>query len=179
MNRNTRAKAVAAGMCPSCGARFPVPGKKSCEKCLERARRCNAERRLKFPDKVKTTLAIWRKENPDKVKALQDKFHAAHPNANRIYHQRSTAKVRDAVFGHYGEVCACCGASREFLTLDHIDGNGHEHRKAIGSSGGVAFYRWIIRNGFPPGYQSLCWNCNCAKAMYGICPHLKGKQNGV
>ena len=26
-------------------------------------------------------------------------------------------------------------------------------------------YRWLIRNGFPEGYQDLCWNHNTKKAI--------------
>lgn len=33
------------------------------------------------------------------------------------------------------------------------------------------FYRWIKKNGFPDSVQVLCWNCNCAKGIYGYCPH--------
>jgi hypothetical protein len=29
-----------------------------------------------------------------------------------------------------------------------------------------------VRNGFPPGYQVLCMNCNHGKRMNnGVCPH--------
>ena len=34
------------------------------------------------------------------------------------------------------------------------------------------FYLWLKRNNFPPGYQVLCWNCNCGRSINnGICPH--------
>jgi hypothetical protein len=30
----------------------------------------------------------------------------------------------------------------------------------------------IIRNGYPPDFEILCFNCNCGKAVNGgICPH--------
>lgn len=58
----------------------------------------------------------------------------------------------------------------EFLTIDHIDGNGAEHRRTL-KRGGITFYRWLINNGFPSGFQTLCYNCNCAKGQYGTCPH--------
>jgi hypothetical protein len=29
---------------------------------------------------------------------------------------------------------------------------------------------WIVRHGFPPAFQTLCWSCNQGK-HYGGCPH--------
>jgi hypothetical protein len=75
---------------------------------------------------------------------------------------------------HYGgdpPHCACCGeATDEFLCLDHINGNGAAHRRAVGTKN---MYRWANQHGFPDGFQVLCHNCNCAKGFYGICPHQR------
>jgi hypothetical protein len=50
------------------------------------------------------------------------------------------------------------------LQIDHIDGNGRKHRKSIGiKNGGITFYNWLIKNGFPEGFQVLCANCNWIK----------------
>lgn len=54
-----------------------------------------------------------------------------------------------------------------FLCIDHIDGGGNKHRAEIKGD----FYRWLIDNNFPPGFQTLCHNCNMAKGLYGRCPH--------
>lgn len=76
-----------------------------------------------------------------------------------------------------GRKCACCGESiLEFLQIDHVNDDGAEHRKEIGKYMiGVAFYKWLKRNGYPPGYQVLCANCNIAKSRYGQCPHQRDK----
>ncbi len=78
------------------------------------------------------------------------------------------------VLNHYGGKCTCCGEDRlEFLTIDHINGGGCEHRRSLGSKGvGSRFYKWIEDN-FPEDLQVLCFNCNCAKGAYGYCPHEK------
>lgn len=31
---------------------------------------------------------------------------------------------------------------------------------------------WLARHKYPEGFQLLCWNCNCGRAINGgICPH--------
>lgn len=72
------------------------------------------------------------------------------------------------VFGHYGRRCACCGAA-ERLTIDHVDGDGAEHRRELGSQGSWALYRWLVVNGFPPGFQTLCEPCNGSKGRRAAC----------
>ena len=79
----------------------------------------------------------------------------------------------------YGGYCVCCGEDRvEFLTLDHIDGKGNEHRRRMSPnkpsrpSGGTQFYLYLLRQEQrDPNIQILCWNCNCTKHLYGMCPH--------
>lgn len=86
-------------------------------------------------------------------------------------------KCRIIVLTHYGgnpPKCACCGETiYEFLCLDHMKGDGAEHRREIGND----IYYWLIKNDFPEGYQVLCYNCNNAKAYYKTCPHKI--KNGV
>lgn len=113
---------------------------------------------------------------PGKRKCLTcvDKRRAQHRIDLRKGHYRD---LRDEVFAHYGGyMCACCAEDEpSVLTIDHIHNNGGEHRKALGGRrfSGQKFYIWLRRNGFPAGYQVLCWNCNIGKYRNGgICPHL-------
>jgi hypothetical protein len=72
---------------------------------------------------------------------------------------------------HYGGCCRCCGESTdELLSIDHIEGGGNQHRKAINRYG-TDMYRWLKAQGFPPGFRVLCHNCNLARGRYGYCPH--------
>lgn len=71
------------------------------------------------------------------------------------------------VFAHYGTSCACCGTTKD-LTIDHIDGNGKEHREEV-TGGSSSFYAWLVRNGFPAGYQTLCATCNLSKGRGEHC----------
>ena len=87
-------------------------------------------------------------------------------------------KLRLEVLTHYGGFppkCICCGESRlEFLTLDHIHGDGAEHRRR--TSGAV--FEDLKKMGFPLGrHRVLCMNCNHALAHYGYCPHDRPWQN--
>jgi hypothetical protein len=69
--------------------------------------------------------------------------------------------------------CACCGESEyKFLCIDHINDNGAEDRKKNPSHAtGRGLYTRLIKEGYPEGYQLLCFNCNMAKGIHGVCPH--------
>lgn len=115
----------------------------------------------------------WRRRNPEKWKAVCARRDKRKRNAAA---QKIRTKIRVAVFAHYGEKCACCGENeRLFLTIDHINNDGAQHRRAMASlvgKGGTAFFAWLVRSGFPSGFQTLCRNCNWGKhANGGVCPH--------
>ena len=80
-----------------------------------------------------------------------------------------------SVFARYGKQCECCGEKEPlFLTIDHVNNDGHLHRKSSGSSHNN-IYGWLVRNGFPEGFQVLCLNCNHGKHRnHGVCPHQEG-----
>jgi len=59
----------------------------------------------------------------------------------------------------------------DFLAIDHIEGGGGQHRESIGKKG-TQFYSWLKENGYPPGFQVLCHNCNISKFINGgYCIH--------
>ncbi len=91
----------------------------------------------------------------------------------KVYRER----IRREVLEYYGAFCACCKESGySFLTIDHIKGDGAKHRRSLGmKNGGTRFYLWLRRNGFPKDFQVLCFNCNVAKHLNGICPHKKDR----
>lgn len=82
-------------------------------------------------------------------------------------------QVRMEVIKAYGGVCDCCGeATWQFLEIDHRNGEGNKHRRALGVNGGYQFYLWLRKNNYPKeGFRLLCSNCNLARARYGRCPH--------
>lgn len=90
--------------------------------------------------------------------------------------KRAAFRRKYRVLSHYSNgvpVCACCGESLiGFLTLDHINGDGAQHRKALGiHGGGYSFYGYIEKENYPSGYRVLCFNCNCSLGFMGYCPH--------
>lgn len=91
--------------------------------------------------------------------------------SRQTYQQRTKREIIDT----YGGVCACCGEENiGFLTIDHVNNDGAEHRREIGNRGGNAFYLWLRKNDYPDGFQVLCWNCNCGRQYNGgACPHTQ------
>ena len=90
------------------------------------------------------------------------------------YRKEWRHKHRITVFNYYGNKCACCGESElYFLTIDHINGGGRKHKQQI-KQGDI--YKWLVNNGFPPGFQLLCFNCNSGRYRAGgVCPHKQPK----
>jgi hypothetical protein len=86
-------------------------------------------------------------------------------------------KIKTDIINIYGGKCFCCGIEDLiFLTIDHIDESGANHRKGLKDPTGVGFYRWLRQQGYPKdNYQVLCFNCNFAKHVLGICPHATYK----
>lgn len=84
------------------------------------------------------------------------------------YERKYQKQAKDLVFDYYGSNCVCCGESNvRFLTIDHINDDGAEHRRAIGSN----IYKTIVKAKFPNKYRILCHNCNSGRFFNGgLCP---------
>jgi ribosome-associated translation inhibitor RaiA len=93
-----------------------------------------------------------------------------------VYMRKRRQKLKHDVLVYYSgglPACSCCGEKHdEFLSIDHINDDGADHRRMIGGWGTI--YRWLINNDFPSGFQVLCMNCNFAKGHSSDgCPHKK------
>jgi hypothetical protein len=108
----------------------------------------------------------YRAANRDEVRDRERQRRLAAPERSREGAHRHHQKLHDAVFGYYGQSCACCG-STERLTIDHVNGGGREDREKHGY--GTSFYRWLITSGFPSGFQTLCQPCNASKGTREHC----------
>lgn len=84
------------------------------------------------------------------------------------YDSQYALKQKIKALTHYcngDPYCVECGITDiRVLTADHIGGNGNEHRRSINVPSGLKFYRWLIRNNYPNGFQVLCMNHQIKKA---------------
>ncbi len=119
--------------------------------------------------------------------AAHKKAHRERYHANRVENAKTAKerrrRLKQAAFSAYGGAkCTCCGDEHlEFLSIDHIAGDGAEHReKLLAEFGwksnrsamcGSTFYAWLKKQGYPPGFRVLCMNCNFSIAKFGYCPH--------
>lgn len=86
----------------------------------------------------------------------------------RDYAREQGLQMRREVLSHYGKCCAAC-SDTELLELDHVYGNGEQHRDQVGH--GDAFFRYLKRENYPaecgPGgeyeLQVLCRGCHVKK----------------
>ena len=78
-------------------------------------------------------------------------------------------RVKVEVLTYYGDgKCACVRCSFDDirgLTLDHINGRGETERRKYVIKRGTNFYHWLRKLGYPPGYQTLCANCQSIKRV--------------
>jgi len=82
---------------------------------------------------------------------------------------KTAVKLRKKeVLAAYGGSCVCCGeGNQEFLTIDHIAGDGAAHRRTLT----CRLYTWLKKNNYPAGFRVLCMNCNFSLGCFGYCPH--------
>ena len=91
-----------------------------------------------------------------------------HMNKKTIYNstkaKKYNQKIRIDCLKHYSKgslKCAKCGyGDLRALTIDHICGDGYEHRKKIKTR---QIGHYLKSHNYPEGYQVLCMNCQMIK----------------
>lgn len=125
--------------------------------------------------RIKKQQLAWRIQHKDDIRDYSKNYCRTNREKRKKYNEKWVQSRRLKCLIHYSgnpPKCACCGESHiEFLTIDHIHGGGRKDRIHFGV--GSNFYKWLIDNNFPSGFQVLCYNCNCSKGHYGYCPHKK------
>lgn len=150
---------ILQGLCPKCGKELDSK-RKNCLSCRQKATQKAIDKRNR------------RRANGECTKCGQSIDYGVVCDSCRNYSKSRKDRIKDEIFGFYGDQCKCCGENtREFLQIDHINNDGNKHRRELGLCGGTAFYEWIIQNNFPDGFQVLCANCNFSKRLHGVCVH--------
>lgn len=158
--RNAR---MDAGKCEGCGKTFALASadRKLCASCRPPLTRPCAVCGKPFTGSMK-----------------QRRYCSTECRGAALVSQRRTVYRQDrlAALQAYGGAtprCACCDeGTLLFLSLDHVDGGGHQHRQETGGGG---FYIWLRRHGYPAGFRVLCHNCNMGRQINGgTCPHQEG-----
>lgn len=154
-------------------------------------RRKSIDQTAQWTTNNKEKMEEWRKGYREKNREKQRQYvrnwckvnHELHKNNGREWYRKNREIVsiktrakfkllKREVMDAYGGFCSCCGENMiEFLSIDHVNNDGAKHRRESSNGVGSNLYRLLKRNHYPAGYQVLCYNCNMAKAMYGICPH--------
>lgn len=105
----------------------------------------------------------WYREHREKELSYDQKFRKLHPDRLKIY----GARLKREVLAHYSScaepICVKCGfRDIRALSLDHINGEAKKDYVKRGRVG-VGFYAILKKENYPPGYQTLCMNCQWIK----------------
>lgn len=171
----TRENRIRNGLCDRCGKNKPESGLLRCSNC---AKLFKNRRSKEYKNLSAEGICVTCKKSKA-TKGVQCLECSAKANA---WHKKRYYELKDEAFNRYGGyICNCCGEDEhDFLTIDHIDGNGNKHRKEI--KGSIrSFYGWLKKNNYPNGFQVLCMNCNWGryKNKDGICPHKRKMSSAV
>lgn len=153
--------------CKTCNVRLTKRNKTGyCEKHYRKS--------IEYKNKESNRRKSDRLKNPLKWKKIYQKNYQNRAEQERENSRKRRYILRYLALEHYSNgliECACCGENNQiFLTIDHINNDGNNHRKQI-SSGGL--YQWLKSHNYPKGFQVLCYNCNMVKGHYGMCVHIK------
>lgn len=129
----------------------------------------------------------WREKHPERVKRLakisRDKHKESRQKLNREWIKNNKERYNASkyiyrdnlkleIMEYYsGAVCCGCGCDDiDVLCLDHIDNDGATERKRLsissrGNRAGCTTYAALKKEGYPPGLQVLCANCNLKKEI--------------
>lgn len=133
-----------------------------CEKCYRQEPDQKIKKHLAYISDKRTILhrsqAVYQSSKAAKIAYIREQYH----------------KYKGLVFSHYGKACACCGETEMlFLTIDHVNRDGKQHRAKQGNQLNVL--RDIVKSGFPVSFRILCFNCNSGRQLNGgRCPHERG-----
>ena len=104
-------------------------------------------------------------ENKEEIHIKSSRYYQKHRDEISKQKMERQQKIKKEIILHYASEIKCqrCGFSdMRALSIDHINGGGVKHKKKLKLLG-FDFYRWLIKNNYPEGYQVLCMNCQWIK----------------
>uniref|UniRef100_A0A6H1ZII1 Uncharacterized protein n=1 Tax=viral metagenome TaxID=1070528 RepID=A0A6H1ZII1_9ZZZZ len=133
-----------------------------------------AQKKYVSKPETKEKLREWyhkqMETNPKFVERQRErikKYYYNHQDNMRDRNKRRSENRKIEVLAYYGGgkvACVSCGFSDiRALSIDHVNGNGCEHRKEVGN--GIHLYNWLVKNNYPEGYQTFCMNCQFIKRV--------------
>lgn len=159
-----------AGLCVTCGA--PSAGGTLCDEHRKHQLELQTKR---AKTRMEGKICVYCGKKPSVTSMHCDQCRKKVNSFRTVYRERQV----EAVLDRYGRVCICCGeAEPMFLTLDHKDGKGNEHRRLEHSDMYGVLARIFRKSGtWPENFQILCYNCNSGRWRNGgQCPHVTGRK---
>ena len=100
---------------------------------------------------------MWVHNNKDRVYASRLQWRKRTGNYDRKYKE----KLKEIIVREYGGCCVDCGEEDVVvLSIDHVYGNGKQHRIKLKKRGN-SFYSWLRKNNYPKEeFELVCRNCN-------------------
>ena len=130
------------------------------------------------PKVRKAYLQNYYRRNSKKIRARTKRWYHANLTRRKRVNKAWRERLRlDALTRYGGAICACCEEKNIlFLTLDHTNNDGAQHRKTIHQVR-VDIYAWLHKEKYPPlALRVLCFNCNMGRQRNGgTCPHQSTK----
>lgn len=145
-----------------------IDGKKRCATCKKRKPVSQFSRATKRKCGLQSACKACQQ-------AAKDKWRTANPAAYRRQQRRTckryAVKLKREVLSHYSggtPVCNRCGFDENIaaLTIDHVNNDGASHRRELAAQNQLPskrFYNWLKHQGYPAGFQVLCFNCQRIK----------------
>ncbi len=139
---------------------------KSLEDRRQNARKQNARARAEYGCSWST---LWRRKHPGRDAEYKRRDFQKHKAERQETNKLRLRVLRLLVISFYGGECECCGEREvRFLSFDHKDNSGAEHRRNKMTY--WSYHKWLLAER-RSNMRLLCYNCNCSRGFFGKCPH--------
>lgn len=162
-NKRRYKERINNNICVDCGKNPCKSSYQRCHECLDK-NNCRRKEKIQYRQINNLCTVCGQSSDTRYCLSCREKYNNWIKKSNyKLIMKEKRDAIKQQVFDHYGNKCTHCGIEGfDLLTIDHINEDGASHRKSIKKSGST-FYRWLVNNKFPEGFQVLCWNCNMLK----------------